>query len=520
MLLSIIVAASASYVALDLAVRVAASQGRAALYWLASGGTVMGLGVWAMHFIGMLAYKLPIPVAYDLGITAVSLAFPIAFSVMAIWLVSQPKLSREHWLAGGFIMGMGIVAMHYTGMAAMRMQPAIRYEPSLLATSMLIAVFASLAALWLCFTLRGKRGWQTSVQRSFAAIVMAFAITGMHYTSMAAARFSANSVCLAVDILSLDNDVLAFSIAVVVMLIIASTLALSMFDSAASERIRQLARDLQDSNVRLRDEATAREALTAKLEQSNRELEHFAYVASHDLRAPLRTVTGFSSLLRRRYSEALGDEGTELLDLIGEGTASMEALIDGLLDLSRVNSDVQQAWFALDDAAAEALGRVASTVEERGAQISTKALPEVYGDARLLTQLLQNLIANAIKFQPGDAPRVEIGGSRSDDGGLVVAVRDYGIGIAPEHIGSIFNIFRRLHTADEFEGTGIGLSIVRKIADIHDGEITVESTSGEGSTFALHLPASRVRRPAASARGQANPARKKRDTEPAPRPSA
>lgn len=157
-LLSFIVAASASYVALDLAVRVSVSQGRAALYWLFSGGTVMGLGVWAMHFIGMLAYELPIPVAYDLGITLVSLVFPVAFSVMAIWLVSRARLSREHWLAGGFIMGMGIVAMHYTGMAAMRMQPAIRYEPALLATSMLIAVAASLAALWLCFTLRSGSG--------------------------------------------------------------------------------------------------------------------------------------------------------------------------------------------------------------------------------------------------------------------------------------------------------------------------------------------------------------------------
>lgn len=491
-LLSIVVAASASYVALDLAVRVAASRGRAALYWLASGGTVMGLGVWAMHFIGMLAYELPIPIAYDLGITAISLAFPVAFSVMAIWLVSRPKLSREHWLAGSFIMGMGIVAMHYTGMAAMRMQPAIRYEPSLLATSMLIAVAASLAALWLCFTLRRSHGRRATLQRSLAAMVMAFAITGMHYTGMAAARFAPDSQCLAVDILSLDNDVLAFSIAIVVLLIIVATLALSMFDSAAGERIRSLARDLQATNARLRDEAAAREALTAKLAQSNKELEHFAYVASHDLRAPLRTVTGFSSLLRRRYSDVLGEEGNELLDLILEGTVSMEALIDGLLDLSRVNSDVQQIWFDLDAAASEALKRLASTVEERGAQVSKDDLPQLHGDPRLLTQLLQNLVANGIKFQPGDAPRVQISAQRSNDGGLALAVRDEGIGIAPEHINAIFDIFRRLHTAEEFEGTGIGLSVVRKIADLHEGSISVESTPGAGSTFTLHLPASRV----------------------------
>ena len=492
-LLSFVVAASASYVALDLAVRVAASRGRAALYWLASGGTVMGLGVWAMHFIGMLAYELPIPIAYDVGITAISLAFPIAFSVMAIWLVSRPKLSREHWLAGGFIMGMGIVAMHYTGMAAMRMQPAIRYEPMLLATSMLIAVAASLAALWLCFTLRGVHGRRATLQRSVAAVVMAFAITGMHYTGMAAARFAPDSLCLAVDILSLDNDVLAFSIAVIVMLIIATTLVLSMFDSAAGERIRRLARDLQSSNAQLREEAAAREALTAKLAQSNRELEHFAYVASHDLRAPLRTITGFSSLLRRRHADAMGDEGTELIDLILEGTGSMEALIDGLLDLSRVNTDVQQVWFDLNGAADEALGRLASTIRERGAQISRQPLPQLHGDARLLTQLIQNLVANGIKFQPGDAPHVEIRCSRGNDGGLSMSVRDEGIGMPEEHIDSIFNIFRRLHTADEFEGTGIGLSIVRKIADLHEAYIDVESTPGEGTTFTVHFPAERVR---------------------------
>lgn len=450
-LLSFAVAASASYVALDLAVRVAASRGRAALYWLASGGTVMGLGVWAMHFIGMLAYELPIPVAYDVGITLISLAFPIAFSIMAIWLVSRPKLSREHWLAGGFIMGMGIVAMHYTGMAAMRMQPAIRYEPSLLATSMLIAVFASLAALWLCFTLRGSRGRQAALQRSVAAIVMAFAITGMHYTGMAAARFAPDSVCLAVDVLSVDNDVLALGIALAVMLIILATLALSMFDSAAGERIRQLARDLQASNARLRDEAVAREALTTKLAQSNRELEHFAYVASHDLRAPLRTITGFSNLLRRRHGDALGDDGLELIDMVLEGTASMEALIDGLLDLSRVNSNVQEQWFELDEAADDALQRLASTMAERNAQVSK--------------------------------------------GSLALSVRDHGIGIAAEHLDGIFNIFRRLHTADEYEGTGIGLSVVRKIADLHDSRISVDSTPGEGSTFVLHVPASRVRWP-------------------------
>ena len=494
-LLSFIVAASASYVALDLAVRVSVSQGRSALYWLVSGGTVMGLGVWAMHFIGMLAYELPIPVAYDLGITLVSLVFPIAFSVMAIWLVSRARLSREHWLAGGFIMGMGIVAMHYTGMAAMRMQPAIRYEPALLATSMLIAIAASLAALWLCFTLRTGSGRQATLLRPIAAVVMAFAITGMHYTGMAAARFSADSVCLAVDILSIDSDVLAFSIAVVVMLITAATLALSMFDSAASERIRALAKELQASNARLREEAAARESLTAKLAQSNKELEQFAYVASHDLRAPLRTVSGFSSLLQKRFSERLGKEGEELLELILGGTASMGALIDGLLDLSRVNRQLSEDWFELDAAAEDALQRLSSTVAERHAVVEKGPLPCVFGDVRLLTQLLQNLVSNGIKFQPGEAPQVQINAGVSECGGLALTIRDHGIGMRAEDLERIFDIFCRLHTVDEYDGTGIGLAIVRKVAELHGGRIEVESVPGEGSAFVLHLPPERVRWP-------------------------
>lgn len=494
-LLSFIVAASASYVALDLAVRVSVSQGRAALYWLISGGTVMGLGVWAMHFIGMLAYELPIPVAYDLGITLVSLVFPIAFSVMAIWLVSRPRLSREHWLAGGFIMGMGIVAMHYTGMAAMRMQPAIRYEPALLATSMLIAVVASLAALWLCFTLRRGSGRQAALLRSMAAVVMAFAITGMHYTGMAAARFSADSMCMAVDILSIDNDVLGFSIAMVVMMIIAATLALSMFDSAASERIRALAKDLQITNERLREEAAARESLTAKLAQSNKELEQFAYVASHDLRAPLRTVSGFSSLLQKRFSERLGQEGAELLELILGGTASMGALIDGLLDLSRVNRRLNEDWFELEFAAEDALQRLSSVIEQRKAVIEKGPLPYVFGDVRLFTQLLQNLVGNGIKFQPGEAPRVQIQAEVSENGGLVLSVRDHGIGMRAQDLDRIFDIFCRLHTVDEYDGTGIGLAIVRKVVELHGGRVLVESKEGEGSTFLLHLPPDRVRWP-------------------------
>ncbi len=167
--LSVLVAMAAGYVALDMAARVADTDGAAPRRWLLGGGLVMGLGIWSMHFIGMLAFELPIPVAYDGGLTVLSAVFPIALSVLAIHYGAGRRLTHRKLLVGGFVMGMGICAMHYTGMAAMRMQPAIRYEPSLLAASMLVAVSASWAALALAFYLRGRTGPGAFLRRGSAA---------------------------------------------------------------------------------------------------------------------------------------------------------------------------------------------------------------------------------------------------------------------------------------------------------------------------------------------------------------
>jgi len=216
-LTSILVATLASYAALNLASRVTSGEG--SRLWLVGGAIAMGFGIWSMHFIGMLAFSLPIPLAYDPAITLASLAIAIVTSGIALAVVAQMAILSETEIdvpilvAGGVIMGAGICGMHYTGMAAMRMSPPIQYTPSLFALSMVIAVSASLVALWLAFTLRVGDARRLSWYRLAAAIVMGLAITGMHYTAMAASMFKPGALCTVRGIFQMSNALLGYGLA-------------------------------------------------------------------------------------------------------------------------------------------------------------------------------------------------------------------------------------------------------------------------------------------------------------------
>ncbi|ANF86029.1 membrane protein [Pseudomonas antarctica] len=247
--ISLFVAILASYTALDLAGRLATAQGRAAYVWMAGGALAMGTGVWSMHFIGMLALRLPFALGFDLGITALSLLIAVLSSGFALWLVSQPRLPAWQLAFGALIMGAGISSMHYTGMAAMRMTPGIDYDPTLFGASLLIAVVASGAALWIAFNLRRNTPY-VRLARGGAAVVMGIAIVGMHYTGMAAARFADDSFCGAVltglSGKGLDNLVLVTSLAVLII-----ALLTSLLDARLEARTAVLADSLTLANQEL-----------------------------------------------------------------------------------------------------------------------------------------------------------------------------------------------------------------------------------------------------------------------------
>ncbi|WP_457979458.1 putative bifunctional diguanylate cyclase/phosphodiesterase [Aeromonas sp. AE23HZ002T15] len=231
-LFSILVAVLASYTALNMTSRVSQSKGRAAALWLAGGAFAMGLGIWSMHFIGMLAFNLPIALGYDLVLTGLSLVTAIVSSAFALWLVSRPQLPWRHILIGALLMGAGIASMHYIGMAAMKIMPGIHYHVGLVILSILIAVLASGAALWIAFRLRDSHQ-RAFFSKALASLVMGSAIIGMHYTGMAAAEFPEHSLCGALYT-GLNTQWLATVVIIVTLAVFAIALVLSMLDAHAA----------------------------------------------------------------------------------------------------------------------------------------------------------------------------------------------------------------------------------------------------------------------------------------------
>jgi diguanylate cyclase (GGDEF)-like protein len=252
--LSLIVAVVASYTALELAGRVSEKQGRSSWAWLIGGAAAMGTGIWSMHFVGMLAFHLPIAVAYDVSITLFSMAIAIVVSGIALYVVRSPALTRQNVTVGATLMGVGISAMHYTGMHAMRMSPPIQYYPPLFIASVIIAIVASLAALWIAFQLRHRHSGSAILAKLGSALVMGIAITGMHYTGMAAAQFAPDSLCLAADSTGgMKASTLALGIGIATIGILAVTLAISALDAHFAAHTTKLANSLQAANEQLRN---------------------------------------------------------------------------------------------------------------------------------------------------------------------------------------------------------------------------------------------------------------------------
>ena len=246
--LSILVAILASYTALALASRITASAGAAAGAWLVGGAFAMGTGIWSMHFIGMLAFSLPIPMSYNVLVTLESMFIAIVVSGFALYTASRSSLSLRNLLAGGLLMGIGISSMHYTGMAAMEVVPGIRYDPLLFAASIAVAIAASTAALWIAFTLRAD-GARRVYARLGAAIIMGGAIAGMHYTGMAAANFAANTICIGGPLA--DNSWMAATLAIITFLILCGTLSLSVLDARMESKTALMASSLREANAEL-----------------------------------------------------------------------------------------------------------------------------------------------------------------------------------------------------------------------------------------------------------------------------
>ncbi|HEY9784487.1 MAG TPA: ATP-binding protein [Candidatus Obscuribacterales bacterium] len=230
-------------------------------------------------------------------------------------------------------------------------------------------------------------------------------------------------------------------------------------------------------------------ALTSELKRSNAELQHFAYIAAHDLREPLRTILSYISLLSQDNKDKLDDDSLENLSFIIEAAKRMQQMVTDLLSYARVQTHGKE--FVPTDCNAvlkQASEALSLSAEEAGARITCGELPEIMADPNQIFQLFLNLLANAMKFRRDERPEVNISAERKN-GHWLFAVNDNGIGFPMESSERIFQMFQRLHTSDEYEGTGVGLAICRRIVERHGGTMWAESELGKGATFYFTIPA-------------------------------
>jgi NO-binding membrane sensor protein with MHYT domain len=465
--LSILVACFASYTALDLDGHVAAARGLARCIWLAAAAITMGGGIWSMHFIGMLAFVMPIRMSYDIGLTIVSLLVAILVTGGGFYVISRQSASLSHLVFSGIFMGLGIAAMHYTGMAAMQGNTEVSYDRLFVALSLVIAIGASTAALWLAF--RTTDLWQ----KLAAAVVMGLAISGMHYTAMRAAIFLAHGQTHEAQVnASLDQTGMALAVAGITFVILVSASIASLSEQKrADEALRQARADLARVH-----RATTMAELTASLAHEVNQPIAAVVTNAH---ACLRWLAGDTPNLDEARAAAIGTvkDGTraaEIIDrirLLFEKGAPQRELLD-------INEVIREIIVLLRGE----LARYSVSVRPELAA----DLPPVMADRVQLQQIMMNLIGNSIDAMKDlDGSReLTIKSQRAENEQLKVSVSDSGVGLPLQQADQIFNAF----FTTKFHGTGMGLSISRSIVESHRGRLWATDNSPRGASFHFILP--------------------------------
>lgn len=235
-------------------------------------------------------------------------------------------------------------------------------------------------------------------------------------------------------------------------------------------------------------DVTSRVKTYKALERSNLDLQQFAYVASHDLKTPLRSIGGFIQILERNYSAQLDDKARALIRRTAEATKRLEQLTEDLLSYARIDAEVKEFVLVnMTEVAQEVIHLLDASITSTAATVRVDELPVVLGDRTQLIQLLLNLVGNALKYCRDRAPMIELSAVERD-GVWLFSVADNGIGIDAQHFKKVFEVFKRLHSQGEFPGTGIGLAVCRRVVELHGGEIRVASIPGQGSVFSFTLP--------------------------------
>jgi two-component system sensor histidine kinase/response regulator len=600
--LSVLIAVFASYAALDLAGRVTSARGRARSLWLTGGAMAMGIGIWSMHYVGMLAFRLPIPVQYDWPTVLGSLLAVIFASAIALFVVSRERMGLFRAVVGSVFMGSGIAGMHYIGMAAMRLPAMCHYSPGIVTISVALAILFSLVALWLTFHFRGETrsgGWR----KALSAVVMGAAVPVMHYTGMAAANFTPSesidgnlSHALSISSLGMIGIVLAtfmvLGLSILTSLVDRRFSAQGLELESSERRSRQILETSFDAfvgmdsmgriidwnvqaenilgwpraeamgksfsetiippfyrkiyeleiqkllasgqgatlNKRLeitasgrngheipaeitisamrRDEShhfaafvrdlTERKRFEQDLQEAkavaegaNQAKSTFLATMSHEIRTPMNGILGMTELV---LDTELTNEQREHLGLVRLSAESLLSIINDILDFSKIEAgkmDLESIPFDLRESLGETMKALSFRAHQKGIELIYDVQPEVpealQGDPGRLRQILINLVGNSIKFtergeivltvdEESEAPGVSC---------LHFVVKDTGVGVPPEKQERIFEAFSQADgsMARKYGGTGLGLTICKRLVEMMNGRIWMESEPGKGSSF-------------------------------------
>jgi len=480
---------------LSLVERARLSGGRSRNFWIAGAGFIAGSGIWATHFVAMLAYRPGFSFSFDVTLTVVSILIAIVLCTVGFALAVAGRAAAF----GGAVAGSAIGIMHYVGTAALRAPENISWEPRIVAASLVLGVLITTLAVVLALHGRGLRSYFAST------FCLALAIGVTHFTGMTAVHLAYNpSIPAAVDVLG--PATIAVAVAAVTVLILGMGMAMAIVDN-------RRARQAQRESAILREYVAKLEAAKAELEQSledravalgavakaNKTKSDFLSAMSHELRTPLNAIIGFSEMMTTQAFGPLGDRHYVGYAVdIHESGKHLLSLINDVLDLSKLDAGKAQLFEekiqvgALVSDCLRMMEKQAASAEVTLSKDVPRDLPCVLADERRTKQVLINLLANAVKFTPaGGSVTVTV---RVQPGGMTISVADTGIGIEPDSIAKAFENFGQINStvARKHQGTGLGLPLAKQLMELHGGTLTLNSVAGSGTTVTALLPSVRV----------------------------